>query len=144
MKNLISNTDFGKYLDNFELSLSEYKQVRQKFDSFLLLALEVGMFVPCDENGEILEEPVWQQEWEKGKVAKFELCLKSLRYKQAKERCLFEGFIFKAENEKSFTVELDGETFWIEKNETIEDLLGFDHEFELTPTAQKKIGIWKI
>ena len=52
---LISSKDFGKLLS--DKSDSEYRRLRDNYDDFLEQPLKLEMFVPCDEEGDILEEP---------------------------------------------------------------------------------------
>lgn len=66
-----------------------------RYANFLKTPLQIGHFVPCDEDGNILEEPRMIERrigfdetdmfWDIGEVE----C-----YKKAKERVLFDGFIF--------------------------------------------------
>jgi len=59
-----------------------------KYADFLMQKPELWMFVPCDENGNILED----QEWKKfeGNITDLGIILR--KHKEAKEHCLFEGF----------------------------------------------------
>ena len=63
----------------------------EKYAHFLNQPLTLGMFVPCDEDGNVLEEPEkWSESWsfeKKSKVSK-----KNENYIKAKERVIFEGF----------------------------------------------------
>ena len=61
---LISNTSFGKLCKSKENEFSRridyldwFERVRTNFDNFLKQPLNIGMFVPCDENGNVLQEP---------------------------------------------------------------------------------------
>ena len=85
---LVSSLEFRKKLKN--VSDSEYRRLREAYDDFLEQPLKLEMFVPCDEDGDILDEP-----------EDYELRLTNMmteyndevyRYKQAKEKVLFEGF----------------------------------------------------
>ena len=89
---LISSKDYGKTLKN--VSDNEYRRLRDKYDIFLEQPLKLEMFVPCNENGNVLEEPKrWKdylqypdsfdgnKEWDE-----------LYDYQQAKEKVLFEGF----------------------------------------------------
>ena len=85
---LVSSLEFKKKLKN--VSDSEYRRLREAYDDFLEQPLKLEMFVPCDEDGDILDEP-----------EDYELRLTNMmteyndevyRYKQAKEKVLFEGF----------------------------------------------------
>lgn len=134
MKNLISMTDF--VLEQLEInqSTSEFKEVVVKYTNFLKQPLELWMFVPCDEDGNILEKP---REF-KNKFSTFE------KYQQAKEKCLFERFTNSDEKENSFVFTVnDVGGYWIPKNDTIEGLmLNFIPDFiELTKTAIKQITL---
>lgn len=84
MRNLISNTEFGKLckekLFNDGMTFQWYFEQRNKYDEFLSKNLELGDFIPCDENGNVLEEP--------SLIPSKEL----LDYRQAKSKVIFEGF----------------------------------------------------
>ena len=123
---LISMTDFvleqeqPTYLDKEEFEDVFYKI--HNYANFLKKPLELGMFVPCDENGDILRDGV---NWNK----KF--------YQKAQERVLFEGFKVKGDFWLS-----NGELYIDEEfceNKTIEDLIDFD--VTLTLTALKQLGL---
>jgi len=131
---LISMTDFvleqeqPTYLEKEEFEDVYYKI--HNYANFLKKPLELGMFVPCDENGDILRDGV---NWNK----KF--------YQKAQERVLFEGFEVK-KNDRWTTFFYKKEFFtsftsfsYIFKNKTIEDLIDFD--VTLTLTALKQLGL---
>lgn len=67
MKTLISTTNF--VLEQFDLlykgviNQDEYVTRTKKFADFIKQPLTLGMFVPCDENGNILEEPEQFKDW---------------------------------------------------------------------------------
>jgi len=134
---LISMTDFvlkqnkilNKYINYDKGCLFE---IIIYYANFLKQPLELWMFVPCDEDGNVLE------------LSKHLFAgIESINYQQAKERCLFEGFNFLEKNEKLFHVENKKEVFGVGyKNgifKTIEDLVKYD--IELTKTAEKLIGL---
>lgn len=80
---LIPNTDFGQTLTN--KSDSDYRRLRDNFDKFCKQPLTLGTFVPCDEDGDVLEEPK--------NPKKSPLHFKKYdEYVKAKECVLFEGF----------------------------------------------------
>lgn len=154
MKNLMSNTNYGKRLETeFCLCNIDYKQyfiLRNNYDNFLLQPLEIWMFVPCklvDGVWVVLEEP--KEEMAIYNTGHLETDCNNFanyfnEYQQAKSRCLFEGF----ESEKIQTfhdnyyiVKINGNNVWITWNEskTIEDLVKYKPL--LTPTAQKQIGL---
>jgi hypothetical protein len=90
------------------------------YANFLKQPLELWMFVPCDDNGNVLEHP----NYIKGKRTAQFYNDKMDEYQQAKERVLFDFHIKNAHHEILF------------HNDTIEDLVG--NGFILTPTAIKK------
>lgn len=116
MKNLISMTDY----------LPEHP-----YSKFLKQHLELWMFFPCDEDGNVLEEPINNSReldstfLDKKLQRDFDFAF--LAYQQAKDRCLFES-----ENNYCF------ETILLCKK-TIEDITSFN--FKLTKTALKQIGL---
>lgn len=94
---LISMTDFvleqGEKIKKEKYGIESYyntMQVSINYANFLKQPLKLEMFVPCDEDGDILDEP-----------EDYELRLPNMmteyndevyRYKQAKSKVLFEGF----------------------------------------------------
>lgn len=103
MKNLISITDFvletqwltcGSPRVDTSDRLRAYNSIID-YANFLKQPLELWMFVPCDEYGNVLEEPKEYFDWYKwGDFSKYgkSITPKCKEYNQAKERCLFEGF----------------------------------------------------
>jgi hypothetical protein len=125
MNTLISMTDFV---------LSKDSTLIYKYANLLKQPLELWMFVPCSEDGNVLEHP----NYIKGERTSQFYNDKMDEYNKAKKRCLFEGFTVK--NGIVFTPDnqiLIQESL-LEKI-TIENLVGC--KYELTQTAQKQIGI---
>lgn len=135
-----SSEDYGKFSHNHVIRLENYA-------NFLKQPLTLGMFVPCDEDGNVLTEPDptnWQ-------TLTNDLQHRDLIYRKAKERVLFEGFHTIADNE----IEQIDSNVWIEFNKdsaqlinefgqefyvyNVEDLVQLD--LKLTETAKKKIGL---
>ncbi len=90
---------------------------------FLSQKLELWMFVPCDEDGNVIE---YKEPYEDGT---------NIKYQQAKERVLFEGFE---------VVKYDAPLLYFSNGlrasaRTIEDLIRKNPT--LTPTALKMIGL---
>ncbi|MGV0828316.1 hypothetical protein ACTS9C_05385 [Empedobacter brevis] len=120
-----------------------------KYAKFLKQNLNLGMFVPTDEEGNVLEEPdasnwdIWKGEFEKRKQI----------YQQAKERVLFEGFEIKVSNitnnlQNDFLIisetnEIIGhenkDQWFFNPYKKVEDLINYD--LTLTETAIKQIGL---
>ena len=91
---LISNTSFGKLCKSKENEFSRridyldwFERVRTNFDKFLKQNLNLGMLIPCDEDGNVLEKP---ENYIEGydEVYNDEI----YNYLRAKEKVLFEGF----------------------------------------------------
>jgi len=102
-----------------------------RYAEFLKQPLELWMFVPCDENSNVLEEPLEKcnPNWDEDSMCDW--ATECFFYEEAKERCLFDGgFCF--ENVDNFNE-------WIDDNNlnNVESLLGLC--FELTPTAKKQL-----
>jgi hypothetical protein len=95
MKKLISMTDFVLEQDKDFKPTRTYKELVINYANFLKKPLNLGMFVPCDEKGNFLEEPIKFDLWLKyGDFTQYGnyLTNKCKPYQQAKERVLFEGF----------------------------------------------------
>lgn len=125
---LTSSKDYGKTLR--DKSDEEYRELRDVYDLFLEKPLALWMFVPCDENGNILSEPNAEDYFntnipidqytdkDKDGINKHYFALMS--YEDSKERCLFEGFevheVFTGVNEKTKTISLRGliNVFWFD------------------------------
>lgn len=160
MENLISMIDFV-------LSKKYTATGHENYANFLKQPNEKWMFVPCDENGNVLEDPQSIRNSfnvKSGQGGFFDQ--KSfldyiVKFEQAKERCLFEGFEIVKDKYKSCQREFiylpntkiqvwrkitfhNGEiqTFFFDYYEqfrTIEDLVKYN--IQLTKTAQKQIGL---
>ena len=93
---LISNTSFGKLCKSKEkefptrnVYLDWYEEIRTNFDKFLKQPLKLEMFVPCDEDGDILHEPKDYEQRLPNMMTEYNDEI--YRYKQAKEKVLFEN-----------------------------------------------------
>ena len=163
---LISMTDFvlnQKQSESFNEktfineALISLEKIRN-YANFLRQPLELEMLIPCDEDGDILDEP-----------EDYEVRLPNMmteyndevyRYKQAKEKVLFEGFdlnqkdLSKLENIFCLTKEYFQITFFTKEKgcfidnlktnktceiKTIEDLIEYD--LQITESAIKQIGL---
>ena len=125
MKKLISMVDFcleqrKTHTGDFE----DYCDLICRYAKFLKQPLTIGMFVPCDLHGNVLEEKKPFQD-------------KYYEYQEARERCLFKGF----EMDNSFVTHKSHNSFFYPisclHEQTIEDLVKYN--LELTTTAQKEI-----
>ena len=163
---LISNTLFGKYCKSKEKEFSRridyldwYEKTRNNFDEFLEQPLKVEMFVPCDEEGNVLKEPNPKDVYPAPTAEEEIDFLDSLeQYNQAKEKVLFKGFelnqkdLSKLESIFCLTKECFQITFFTKEKgcfmdnlktnktyeiKTIEDLIEYD--LQLTENAVKQI-----
>jgi len=138
MKNLISMTDFilnqelPTYLQKEEFEEAYYKL--HNYANFIKQTLKLWMFVPCDKEGNVLEEPKFVSpdgvKW--GDYAK--------EYQKAKERCLFEGFTSCITNRvQSVSHEKCTVHFELIDGENIESIS--NRKIQLTQTAIKQLGL---
>ena len=138
MMNLTSSKDFGKLLK--DKSDSEYRRLRENFDNFLEKPLKLGYFIPCDEEGDILEEPTNYEKRLLNMMTEYND--EVYTYYQAKAKVLFEGFEYESENE---WINYNGfSRFFISElqNGKIEDLFKLiKDEITLTETSKKEIGL---
>lgn len=92
----------------------------ENYANFLEEDLKIEMFVPCDINGNFLED-----------------------FQQAKNKILFEDFKYGYKWYESFIVMRDKKTgegqFILSKYKKIQGLLNNSFDFELTPNAIKRI-----
>ena len=114
------------------------------YSKFLKQTPQLYMFVPCDSEGNVLEEPIFKGDHDL-------LEFKHQEYQQAKERCYFVGFEVKERNcnEANFKYIENGliAVFYYNKTtnsfeenadfKTLEDLIPYN--LTLTATAQKEI-----
>lgn len=99
MKTLVSMTDFVisqiKTESTVNDSFKKYLADIRNYALFLKQPLTLGMFVPCDEKENVLEEPKGFNEWHKwGISSKLEHSeiIDCQKYWKAKEKVLFKGF----------------------------------------------------
>ena len=139
---LQSSLQFGETLKS--VSDSDYRRLRDNYDALLKQPLQLGFFVPCDENGNVLDPS-----------DAFRSCEKGFVYSKAKERVLFNGFVFEesqkealknntqlsvsiyTENSFYITHRLNGKWHTWFGLKTVEDLIKC--KIELSKTAIKQI-----
>lgn len=145
-KNLL-HTDWAK---EFEI---QYRKILN-YAKFLKQPLTLGMFVPCDEEGNVLEEPLFSTGHSDNCYC--ESCVEEgFRYEnylidleQAKERVLFKGFElngrFLKNKDNGYSVYLSGKEICNNDTgreiDTIEGVIEF-LDIELTESALKQIGL---
>ena len=81
---LKSSIEFGETLS--EVSDADYRRLRNAHDGMLKQPLTLGQFVPCDEDGNVLEEPNNDFRGHENYSKRLDI------YNEAKSRVLFEGF----------------------------------------------------
>ena len=119
-----------------------------KYAKFLKQPLTLSMFVPCDYDGNVLEEPKYWNKKYNDDIPESELILCE-EYRQAKERVIFEGFEgrysesgYQVSNENILIVFYDAgyivtyKACFDYKTETIESVIQFN--LTITPNAVKK------
>jgi len=131
MKNLIGMTYFVLDHGNPSNTDSQFADKVMAYANFLKQPLELWMFVPCDEDGDVLEKPINNSReldstfLDKNLQRKFDFAF--LAYQQAKERCYFDDY------------SLEYSESLVEYWKKIEDLVQYN--LRLTPTALKQIGV---
>ena len=134
---LISSKDYGKTLKN--VSDNEYRRLRDKYDIFLEQPLKLEMFVPCDEEGDILEEPTNYEKRLLNMMTEYND--EVYTYYQAKAKVLFEGFEYDKEND--WVTYNEFARFFVSElqNGKVEDLFKLiKDKITLTETSKKEIG----
>lgn len=143
MKKLINMVDF--VLEQTKLHTSEMKMggvatslhIINNYARFLKRPLELGMFVPCDEDGNVLKEsfqhPLATPESKFGK--------QWTTYKEAKERVIFEGCEVTTPNEnpRYYIVTLNDRHIWY--SNTSKPIENFVRKLTLTELKAKELGV---
>ena len=146
---LISMTDF--VLEQTNRITNEWSEDDQiclldkisKYANFLKIPLKLEMFVPCDEDGNVLEEPKIEEEYVDEHTTQI-FAQYQYDLDKAKEKVLFEGIEFRKNGGVNFlTIKEDTFAFFDFnvkfKNLTIEYLIQYD--LQLIENAVKQIGI---
>ena len=122
----ISMTDFVLLEENY----GSFK-ICFNYANFLRKPLELWMFVPCDEEGNVIPETYNNEQ---------DVIIQHLEYAEAKERCLFDGFESAEKHQKQNYFEFENDFGQDVRIYTVEDLVHQDL-VTLTPTALKQIGL---
>ena len=140
---LISMTDFVLEVLNRDFPYNEVKILTQmsNYANFLKQPLKLEMFVPCDDEGNILEEPKNMADAILDGDSGKDWANKSVKYEEAKEKVLFEGFIpCITNNIQSVYHEKTTVFFELRDGKNIESI-SRSGKIQLTPTALKQIGL---
>jgi len=141
---LISMTDFvlqenkgGQQVNSITSQLHQELRIIKKYANFLKQPLKLEMFVPCDEDGNVLGIIPFN---EHKKGSNFEFMQHQI-YKEAKEKVLFENLIYLKVSDKihGFTNLECVNCFYIRENDNrnIENITGLN--LKLTPNAINQI-----
>jgi hypothetical protein len=156
---LINMTDFvlqeskgGQQVNSITSQLYHDLRRIKKYANFLKQPLKLEMFVPVDEDGNVLECPIYNTEHSDScycnscekETKRYDELYK--KYTQAKEKVLFEGFeIYK--HTKDCIIKDNEIIFeWMENRfshtgTTIESLTLSHDNFNLTPNAIKQLAL---
>lgn len=148
---LISMTDF--VLENAKQPYVEGTKYIDlvNYAKFLKQPLKLEMFVNCDDEGNVLEEPIFHEPNNENEIGNYQILIDE--YYEAKEKVLFEGFklvrfiekenpcyvVSNGENEITFHIGLYNFSKGVKFAITIEDLIPI-HPI-LTENAVKQIGL---
>ena len=128
---LINMTDFVLWQHAESSNQNEFEDNCYNYAKFLKRPLELGMFVPVDEDDEILyPEYVGGKEVIYDSFVHDDMMDKVLEYNKAKEKVLFEYY----EGFQLFSKE-------DLNNQTIEHLLKDSFDYVLTESAIKQLGL---
>jgi len=144
---LISMTDF--VLEQGKTTIIINQSIR--YAHFLNRTLELGMFVPCDLEGNVLEEPLQNDLKYDINISDVETDFDSykwhedfVKWDEAKERVLFEGFDRISDRDTYFIIEKDYYNYFVNKkaDTNIEKLItNLPFDLTLTESAIKKLGL---
>lgn len=140
MKNLIGMTDFAleqiEKLKRSEINILQFRNNIGNYANFLKQPLTLGMFVPCDDDGNVLSETYSEKENTKNKT----FSQLSNEYQIAKSKVLFEIYSFELERDNIWYFGINEiSLIGFEKIGTIENLT--EYNLILTQTAQKQLGL---
>jgi len=132
---LISMTDFVLY--QRELGKGTVASVLNsifKYADFLKQPLELWMFVPCDEDGNVLDEPNYPFRSNSNDLELMK------EWEQAKERCLFDGWNQIAKIDITICIENESKhRLFLPNCMTIENIVYTNSQ--LTETALKQLSL---
>ena len=135
---LISMTDFvlqektgWQQVNSITSQLYYELRIIKKYADFLKQPLKLEMFVPCDDNGNVLEDIIGN-----GMIHNYSEKLK--QYEQAKDKVLFDGFdIYSNGDLHNAFVSFESSRLEIMNVENL--ITDFQYSFYLTPNAIKRI-----
>ena len=131
MKQLIKMSDYvldkQRFKEDSDIAIFNVTN----YANFLNQPLELGMFVPCDDNGNVLEDIIGN-----GMIHNYSEKVK--QYEQAKDKVLFDGFdIYSNGDLHNAFVTFESSRLEIMNVENL--ITDFQYSFYLTPNAIKRI-----
>lgn len=149
-------SDWSKYkgYDSIDYRIFAYNKtvVIENYANFLKQPLTLGMFVPCDQNGNVLKEPMENDfYYSDGVLNHVDYSAEFEQYQKAKEKVLFKDCTVKG-IKKSHSLDIDyfvvyhkGRQIWISwTDRVIDDFIlnrNYLNGLELTESAIKQIGL---
>ena len=140
---LVPMTDF--VLEQLNEQNSRTKPMREVFNSlekyatFLRQPLKLEMFVPCDEEGNVLEEPKIEEEYVDEHTTQI-FAQYQYDLDKAKEKVLFEDFELISETDETWLFKINGNfPRIVGKKLTIESLRIFKDKIKLSQSALNAI-----
>ena len=106
MKKLIGMVEFINHITTKPLGGQQVASVRHvelekyrmifKHSQFLQQTPTIGMFVPCDEDGNVLEKPIWLSRYLAGgsPFMNIDEILTCQQYQKAEQKVIFDGFVY--------------------------------------------------
>jgi len=109
------------------------------YANFLNQSLTLGMFIACDEDGNVLEEPEFNEPNNENEIGDYDEL--RYQYQQAKDKVLFEGFEIcnRTSNIDCVVCKDDHISLKLLKGKTVEYLINRD--ITLTPNAIKQVKL---
>lgn len=141
IKNLVPLSEFVDHIDkqtesDSGLAIAEAYNLILRYNKFLSQPLELGFFVPCDDENNVLEEP---EEYDYSFYTDKNISVKE-EYQQAKSKILFSNWNY-CDKSQSVWFKLPKSEWFIGTDDmetsTIEDLVG--DGLNLTEQALKHI-----
>ena len=128
---LISMTNFVIQEWEKDMYTDDFTKIVKNYAYFLKQPLKLEMFVPCDEDGNVLEDIIGN-----GMIHNYSEKVK--QYEQAKDKVLFEGFdIYSNGDLHNAFVTFESSSLEIMNVENL--ITDFQYSFYLTPNAIKRI-----
>ena len=139
-KELLRHSEYKNDLENYANIIYNYAQ-------FLKQHLTLGMFVPCDEDENVLEYPTcnWCSTGIPGDCHRSKECAIDetpfYNYNKAIEKIIFKNYVFLEEDDNYWYFMNNHKKIEILKNTCIERLINEGYDTELTENTIKKIGL---